>query len=63
MRHAWRRWKVAIKATEDGEELFLVTLHLLQPGDYRNIVEGGALVRRGRGSQRITPLFSSAAIV
>ena len=36
-RHAWRRWKVAIKATEDGEELFLVTLHPLQPGDYQNI--------------------------
>merc|ERR1719506_3237010 len=29
-RHAWRWWKVAVKATEDGNELYLVTLHPLE---------------------------------
>ncbi|CAK0848243.1 unnamed protein product [Prorocentrum cordatum] len=57
-RHAWRWWKAAVKATEDGAELYLVTLHPLESREVDVIRDAGWVLREARGRQRVAQLFS-----
>mmetsp|Transcript_92336 Transcript_92336/g.296929 ORF Transcript_92336/g.296929 Transcript_92336/m.296929 type:complete len:201 (+) Transcript_92336:87-689(+) len=61
-RFAWRWWKAAVKASEDGSELYLVTLHPLQAGEIDVICDFGSIVRRARGRQGLTPFTPSHGI-
>lgn len=58
-RYSWRWWKAAIKATVDGQELYLVTVHQLEAKEVDTIREFGIVLREARGKQRITPFFAS----
>eukprot|EP00747_Dinoflagellata_sp_TGD_P036890 gnl/TRDRNA2_/TRDRNA2_138765_c0_seq1.p1 gnl/TRDRNA2_/TRDRNA2_138765_c0~~gnl/TRDRNA2_/TRDRNA2_138765_c0_seq1.p1 ORF type:complete len:111 (+),score=16.43 gnl/TRDRNA2_/TRDRNA2_138765_c0_seq1:218-550(+) len=62
-RHGWRTWKAAVKATEDGEELYLVTLHPLEAREVDVIRNAGLVLREARGRQRVASLFSSYSIM
>merc|ERR1712232_469105 len=49
----WRWWKAAVKATIDGNELYLVTLHQLETREIEVIRAAGIVVRTAKGSQRL----------
>uniref|UniRef100_A0A7S4UZX4 Uncharacterized protein n=1 Tax=Alexandrium monilatum TaxID=311494 RepID=A0A7S4UZX4_9DINO len=61
-RHSWRWWKAAVKATADGSELYLVTLHPLQAREIEPICDFGMVIRPARGRQGVTPLAPSQCI-